>query len=263
MPDYYGDLATLPPIPDNSWLPAEPQNPGVGAYGIARGEDGWIGYAALQASPPPDIFIPGWAFFGFDQIETLLGLGSVHAACSFGRELPIIAGVSFQRSSTNSADVNVPANGWAGSNWRVQPATAANPQPSIGNNNARLETTVFNDLPDPSFGAIAGVDLLCRSSFRRNTLVTISNLVVGRRYYYFPIFGTYPNPLTRATIIEPSDGGDRVVFGVDGVGAILERGIRRYGFEAQTNSISFLKSSPDTNGSYQSGFFVMDMGAAA
>lgn len=211
--------------------------------------------------PPIDTFVAGWAFFRADQIEAVVASGSLHAAVSIGPQTPTINGVAFEQAAADTADINVPTPaGWSGTNWQVRRASDAPSPPTIGNNNARLETSAYGDLPDPSFGDIAGVADLCNASLRRNSYWTVGNLTVGRRYYISLLFLGYPDGLTRATILE-SDDGDRVAFGVDGADSILSRGIRRFGFVAASTSYSILKYGPDNNGSYVAGMVCTDEGA--
>ena len=197
----------------------------------------------------------------------MITTGTAHAAVSFGANTPTINGVAFEQSAANTGDVNIPAGAeWSGTNWQLQrgsEAAAPLSVPGFGNNTGRLEVTAFADLPDPSFGQIAGVQDLCEQSIRRNHLLTFSGLPVGNRAYILMFFGTYPNSATRATLLETEhDGalGDSVSFGVDGVDSILSKGIRRYGFTITDTTVRVLKSSPDASGSYCNGAMLIDMG---
>ena len=212
--------------------------------------------------PPLDTFIDGWSFFAIDQIEDVITTGAVHAAVSFGPQTPTINGVPFDAVSADIGDTAIPNNagGWSGTNWLVQRATFAPTPPTIGNNAGRTETTPFVDLPDPSFGGVAGLEDLCAASLRRNFYTTISNLTVGNRYYAAWVYGTYPNALTNACVIEPGTG-DALQFSVDGVGAILEKGIRRFGWTAASTDQTFLKFGPDNNGAHCNALVIINEGA--
>jgi len=213
-----------------------------------------VGVKFKEIAPPPvDLFTPGWAEYKWDDFSALMAVGSVHAACSFGNQTPTVAGIAFEQSNTQTNDKSVTSGaGWSGTNWQVQRAGEAPVPPTEGSNTATTEVTAFSDMPDPSWGEVAGMSDFTDTSLRRNSYITISGLTSGQRYYYYAFFGTYPDVKTRFTRIPPSDGGPSVSFAIDASGLIW--GIKRYGFTASAASISFLKWGYDSNGSYQNGF---------
>ena len=256
------------------WLPAEESARVDGkSYAPFYTNGAWSGWSEVpESSPPLDQFVSGWASFPVTDIEAIVGSGSSHAAVSCGPQAATINGVVFEQTDANTADTSVPNNatGYTGTNWQVRRGNQATANaaplvnPTQGNNTARTETTVDPDLPDPSFGTIAGVADLNNETMRRNQLWTISNLTIGNRYYASFAFLSRPNSLTTATVIRAAMNGvtlDSTVFGVDGAGAILSGGIKRFGFTATAADIHFLKEGPDASGSYLAGMWVTDEGA--
>ena len=245
-----GDPIGYPPTPEEGK-----------SYAYYYNNGAWAWSEVPAGAPPIDLFVDGWAAFPITDMEALIALGTNHAAVSMGPGTPTINGQAFEQSDGNAGDTAVPAGaGWSGTNWQIQRESEAPVPSGIGTATGRTEVTAFVDLPDPSFGTIVGLDVFCTESMRRNTYITISNLTIGNRYYVTHCYLTYPDSKTRATKIEQSDGGDPIVFGVDGVGAILEKGLKRYGFTAAATSISFQKFGPDGGGSYCNGLFCSDMG---
>lgn len=228
-----------------------PTAPVIGeSYAVTWNGTNWV-WTVVPLPPPLSTFVPGWAEFPMSRIETVIATGTMHAAVNIGSTTPTIGAVTFERSSADIFDTNVPnPAGWSGTNWLIQQGGQAPVPPVIGNNTTRLEVTAFPDLPDPSFGSIAGVAAMATASIQRNHYITFSGLTIGADYYAIFIYATYPNSLTRATIIEPEGFADPITFGVDGIDSILSKGIKRFGFTATATSHAFLKSGPDNAGSY-------------
>ena len=218
--------------------------------------------------PPLDTFVPGWVPSGYPAVQlqdVLETSGTIHCAVSFGPQTPTIGNTTFEAHATVTGDTTFPNvdPAYSGTNWELVRASFTSTPPTIGSNSGRSEVTAFADFPDPSFGTVPGMQTLCIGSARRNQGIRFNNLVVGNRYYGVFCFFAYPDSLTRATILTPDDGdGSSDTFGVDGTGWIASNGVRRYGWEATSTSIEFIKASYDTNGSYITAFACVDLGAS-
>ena len=230
------------------------------AHALIKTAAGEWEFAEVELKNPPlDTFIAGWQEFPILRLEDILTTGvTVHAAVNVGPQTPTIAGVNFEQSAANTADVNIANNatGWSGTNWNILRANQGPFTPAIGNNAARLEVTADPDLEDGTYGLITGAADFLDSSVRRNTYVEFSNLTIGNQYYACFVYGTYMGVNTNA-LLTPTDGGDSLAFGVS-VDSVSSKAIKRYGFTATGTTFGVTKQGYDASGAYMNGAFCLE-----
>jgi hypothetical protein len=225
---------------------------------LGNNEWGW----SLSYTPPPlTTFFAGWVDYPWSRVAEVIDVGAFHAAVSIG-SVATVSSRTFEATPGGGADTDI-SGVWSGTNWNFVANNATYNPDGRGNNIARTESTPWPNGNDPSLGTLAGVSALCSVSMRRNFVLTISGLTIGKKYYIIILYWGYPGTTTLTSMVPyvgTTKSGSAEIFAFDGGGMSLATGVRRYGFVATATSQKISKFGPDVSGSYIVGALCTDQG---